>query len=268
MNWLFIFLHPASIRKYLSLALLFSGLVLAGPGVAEATKRAVIFIGPDVTFYESLSQRDRIKIEVEGYRAFGYEVEIKKATQAEIVAMIIEGETDRISFFGHGHGTDNPQATSTMMSLSATHWRSLVRLELFEKYQAEGLSVADAIDRATAETQNFGFEGMRNHSCSSLVDTTLADLFVKPGGTYSGVPGLYVACPTPYMLFSDVSFFLDDYVVPLPAPANNLITPAALCSRLGPADGCIPGSENCVPCPGDNPSVWYDPTRWQVQPAE
>lgn len=269
MRWLLTLLTPNKIQEVFGLSLLLIGLVLANTGAAEPNKRAVIFIGPDVTYYQSLSQHYRIEYEIMLYNEFGYKVEIKKATVDEIVGMIIEDNVERISFFGHGNGVDDPSATSTFMSLSATHWRSLVRLELYAKYQAEGLSSTVALDRATAETQNFGFEGMRNHSCSSLVDTSLADLFVMPGGTYSGVTGLYAACPTPYMILSDVSFFLDDYVRPLPTgPAVDLTGVKAMCDRLGPADGCLPGSANCVPCPGDNPTAWYDITRWPIQPVE
>lgn len=261
-------LQPGSIRKILGLALLMSGFLFVGQVSADPKKRAVIFIDPEVTFYESQFQYHRIEIERGLYIAYGYDVEIKKATEDEIVAAIVSGDTDHISFFGHGHGSDNPSATSTMLFLNATAWKARVQFELVKKYRAEGLSPTEARERANRESQNFGLEGMRNHSCSSLVDTTLAEAFVKPGGTYSGVGGLYVSCPTPMALLSDVDFFLDDYIVPLPAPAGDLITPAALCRRLGPADGCMPGSANCVPCPGENPTAWYDPTRWPVAPAE
>lgn len=268
MAWRHTAFFSATIRQFLGILALLPVLLTASTHAAEAQRRAIIFIDPEVSLYESIFQHHRIKVEYDLYVVFGYDVEIKDATEDEIVAAILSDDTDHISFFGHGHGSDNPEVTSTMLFMNATAWRARVQVALAKKYRAEGLSSTEARERANRESQNFGLEGMRNHSCSSLADTTLAEAFVKPGGTYSGVGGLYVSCPTPTAILSDVDFFLDDYVVPMPAPARDLLTPAALCRKLGPADGCIPGSANCVPCPGENPTIWYDATRWPVQPAE
>lgn len=256
-----------TVSWFRALILLMFGVIFAGTA-ANAGPRAVIFLDPEVTLYESFFQQDRIKYELFGYQAMGYEVEFKKATEEEIVNTIMAGDTDYISFFGHGHGPDNPSATSTMLFMRATDWKARVFAELVKKYRAEGLSAADARSRANRESQNFGLEGMRNHSCSSLVDTTLAEQFVKPGGTYSGVGGLYVSCPTPMALYSDVSLILDDYIVPFPPPAASQLDPRTLCDRLGPADGCFPGTANCLPCPGTDSLIWYDPRLLQVLPVE
>lgn len=263
------FLRLTPLRKYISFAILLPCLVLAAPVAADPETRAVIFVDPEITPFEHRFLDKRIESESFFYQFMGHEVVIKEASEDEIVATIIEGQTDFISFFGHGHGSDNQDATSTVLFLNADTWKARVYVELVRKYQAEGLTAQQARNRANLESQNFGFEGMNNHSCSSLVDTSLAEVFVKPGGTYSGVRGLYVPCLTPSAVWSDVSFILDDYVVPLATPAFDLTAPGGPCaSRRGPADGCLPGSADCVPCPGDNPVVWYDATRWPAPPVE
>jgi len=251
------------------LVLISAIMVLATSATAQGEKQAIIFVDPSVTYYESRFQAPRIDSERDYYEwILGYTVTIQVATEESIVAALLDGQTKAISFFGHGNGPDAPGATSTMLLMPVKDWQSRVYMEIRKRLAAQGVPTSEARTRATEMVQNFGLEMMRNHSCSSLIDTDMAEVFVRGGGSYFGSPALYSTCPTPTSLFSDTSWLLEEYIVPFIATRDMHRDPSALCERLGPADGCLPGSANCLPCPGTDSTIWYDPSLLQVQPAE
>lgn len=100
-----------------------------------------------------------------------------------------------------------------METLDASSWRRKVFQSRLQNYHQQGLSQEESSRRADSESKNFGLELIRNHSCESLRDTSMAHQFVMAGGFYHGVTGRYVPAPSPFALFSDVSFFLDEYKV-------------------------------------------------------
>ncbi len=255
--------HPQEVWMKYFFTLIWSILLLSTNVSAQAAKQAILFIDPSVTYYESYFQEPRIKSERDYYEWFGYEVTIQVATEENIVAAILDGKTRAISFFGHGNGPDSPGATSTLLQMRESDWQARVYMELRRRYAAEGMPADEAKERASDRVQNFGFDIMRNHSCSSLIDTRLAEVFVRGGGSYYGSPALYSACPTPTALFSDTSWLLEEYIVPfiatrdMPSGATTSNGPCAV--NRGPAGGCVPGLDGCVPCPGDDIMQWYVP---------
>lgn len=246
------------------LVLIWSTLLLATSAYAQGGKQAILFVDPDVTGYESAFQRPRVAYDRYYYESLGYTVVEQIATEENIVAALLDGETRAISFFGHGNGPDAPGATSTMLFLNSAAWRARVYQEMRKRLAAAGVPKAEAIERAEAAADNFNLDIMKNHACSSLIDVSLAEKFVRGGGIYFGSPALYQACPSPDALFSDTSWRLEEYRVPFIATRDMRADPTAPggpCAQdYGPAAGCIPGTDgSCIPCPGDDIQQWYEP---------
>jgi len=257
-----------------TLILISSLLLLAASAVAQTTKQAIIFVDPEVLQYadESFFTSMNEGYEWAYYQAHGYSVSFQPATEDNIVAAALDGNTRAMSFFGHGFTSSG--ATSTILYIDDEAWMSNVFTALRTRYIAAGLSKTEATRRADEESQNFGFDVVRNHSCGSLIDTRLAHQFVRPGGSYFGVPALYYPCPTPYALGEGADWTLEEYIVPGVTPPT-VISPSVILSPSvtgpdgpcavdrGPAGGCIPGMDGeagCIPCPGDEIRQYYIPS--------
>jgi hypothetical protein len=246
---------------------------LAGvAAVAEPARRAVIFLDEQVTEYERMFQSPRILLEKAYYEDLGYEVTLWRASDGDIVQALLNPAIAAVSFFGHGYDPTAPEATSSMLFVDANGWSDRIFSALRQGYIDAGMSGQAATARARDESKNVKLDVLRNHSCASLVDTRLAEALVRPGGSYFGVRGLYAPCPTPMQLIQDVSFLLEEYVVPragprpVPGPAAPGYYPTApggpCAVDLGPAGGCGPGMEfGCIPCPNADQGImqWYIP---------
>ena len=248
------------------LTTLFLVLCTALPASAQSlfdTKQAVIFMDPDVTSRERWFQDFRVEEEQAYYAKLGYEVQIvtapsKDKLAAKIFAALLDPDISAMSFFGHGFGPDAEGATSTVLYENAQYWDREKFLTLRNKMAAGGkLSGRDLTKAARRAAEEARFDIMRNHSCSSLLDTRIAHSFVKPGGRYFGVKGLYSTCMTPAALFWDIEWELEEYVVPRPMSAleQRLVAPGGPCTPEGwpgPVQDCrtMPyRDEPCVPCP-------------------
>ena len=244
------------------------GLFIACPTLAPAqslfgSKQAVIFMDPDVTSRERWFQDFRVEEEQEYYAKLGYKVQVVTApSKDKLAAMIFDTLLDpditAMSFFGHGYGPDAEGATSTVLYENAQYWDREKFLALRNKMAAEGkLSGRDLTKAARRAAEDARFDIMRNHSCSSLLDTRIAYSFVKPGGSYFGVRGLYSTCATPGALFWDISWELEEYVIPriTNALGQRLVQPGGPCTPEGwpgPVADCRYMDQNdepCIPCP-------------------
>jgi hypothetical protein len=244
---------------------------------ALGTKRAVIFLDQRVSERERLFQSPRILLDKAYYEDLGYRVTLLRASDTAIVDALMDPDVSALSFFGHGYDPQAPEATSSMLFIDANGWSNRVFRALRQRHIDAGLSGREAAARAREDSASrTKLAILRNHSCSSFVDTSLAETLVRPGGSYFGVSGLYAPCPTPMQLIQDVSFLLDEYIVPgaarapLPHPAPappgfDPTAPGGPCAvNLGPAGGCGPGFETgCIPCPNASQGImqWYIPPK-------
>ena len=177
-------------------------------GASHAQKIAIIAISPELGVTDRLWSLPRVSYEADYLRAAGYQVRLMPGTRDNITLALANPQVRALAYFGHA-------ARPSLEHIDATGWKNIVYQHLYRTYRQQGLRDNDARHFAGAEVQNFGLELMRNHSCSSLTDDTLARQFVRPGGIYAGArSGAYQPCPTPWMLLSNVQFFLDDYRVP------------------------------------------------------
>ncbi len=177
-------------------------------GADTGSKRAIIFVSPGLGPWDSVTAWPRIKAEAYILSNDGYQVSYEHGSIDNIAKSLINARPAAISYFGHG-----AENNSTMEYLDAATWQRTIYGHLMTYYTSK-LSQAEATKRANAETQNFGLELFRNHSCYSLMNTTLADKFVRPGGLYAGVPKSYVPCFTPRMVLQGVDLILTEYRLP------------------------------------------------------
>ena len=187
--------------------------------LSSAEKIAVVFVsqkfGGDWS-WDHIIASPRVAYEINYLRSLGYKVYVNRGNVKIILQALTDPKVRAISYFGHA-------AYPSMEDLDASSWRQKVFQSLFQNYSQQGLLPAEAFQRADSESKNFGLELVRNHSCNSLANTSIAHQFVKAGGFYYGVSGKYVPCPSPFALFSDVSFFLDEYKVPVVDLSGTLI---------------------------------------------
>jgi hypothetical protein len=172
---------------------------------AAPNKRAVIFVSPGMTTFEEAVSQPRMIVEDAYLRSKGYKVEVRIGDKKEILKSLLDGNVQAISYFGHGSG-------STMENLDAQGWRDTAKSQLYKRYIQSGLPREQALKKV--EAHNFGKDLVRNFSCFSLADHSLAHTLVKPGGSYFGTPKALVNCPTPRQLLTDEAFFLTEYKVP------------------------------------------------------
>jgi hypothetical protein len=182
----------------------------------KAQKRiAVIVFSPGLGEWDRITVTPRATWEI-GYLGFiGYDVYIMRGSVDNILLALLEPQVKAISYFGHA-------AFPSIENLDAGSWKSKVFQKLQEQYIKQGLSAEEAYKKADAQSQNFGLELVRNHSCGSLMTTDLAHQFVKPGGEYHGVKTEKYTpwCLDPKLLLKDVSFDLDVYEVPKVLPVK------------------------------------------------
>lgn len=159
---------------------------------AAAGRKAVIFISTDQTGWQRLTSSPRNFFDVLELEGMGYDAEFRTASIDAIAEAIADDNVKAISYFGHGSG-------ATMESIGAKGWVDQIDLYLMKKYRSEGMSLAEARAKADEKLKgrNFGKEMVRNYSCHSLSDDSLAKLLVKPGGYYWGVPHGLTNCPSP-----------------------------------------------------------------------
>ena len=177
------------------------------PSPANAARIAVIVLSPQLGPWDRLTSTPRVTAEIYYLEYLGYKVYIMRGSVDNILLALAEPQVRAISYFGHA-------AYPSMENLDANSWRFKAFQFLQGQYIKQGLSQNDAYQWAGAESQNFGLELVRNHSCSSLANAGLAQQFFKPGGVYYGVKGSYLPCPSPFALLNNVSFILDEYRVP------------------------------------------------------
>jgi hypothetical protein len=178
-------------------------------GCAGGCKWALIFVGENLERGDNLWALPRIVAEQLYLEGLGYHVDARVGTEDAILDALVKGvngEIHALSYFGHGVGP-------TMEYLDASGWEARVRQRLMEQYRAEGLS-AEAVQARLAQFQGIGLEFVRNHSCDSLSDNSLADFLVRPGGVYHGSTGSYVPCPSWSALNDDTQFILGVYERP------------------------------------------------------
>jgi hypothetical protein len=189
------------------MALWFAFLMCWLPTPSHAARIAVIAVGTNLGTWDRVMSAPRVKYEERYLRSLGYQVQYIVGTTDNIATALAEPQVRAISYFGHG-------TAASMETLNASGWKQRMYEHFLLQYRRQGMSQGDASQRATADVQNFGLELVRNHSCSSLANDSLARQFVRPGGAYHGVGGSYVPCPTPFLLMDNVSMVLQEYKVP------------------------------------------------------
>ncbi|HYE65756.1 MAG TPA: hypothetical protein VD966_09235, partial [Pyrinomonadaceae bacterium] len=205
------------------------------PSQSPAGKKAIIFFSPglsarDLTFIEGggvLGWRERRQEEFDYLRAQGYSVTEEVGSRENILRALLDKEVRAISYFGHNAYEDKP----TIEDDDAKGWKLKVSGELQRRYSRQGLSPDEAFRRAVAESQNFGLELVRNMSCWSLANTSLAQQFVKPSGRYFGVRSRFSPCRSPMTFCGISSCELEEYRVTVgqstPAPVPPTSTPSS-----------------------------------------
>lgn len=201
------------------------GCVVAGgmqSAYAVQEKIAVIAIDPKLEKMAFNLNSPRILAEINWYKNNGYRIASVKGDVEGIRRALLDKRVKAITYVGHGDMREGGKYVSSLAYLSAKSWRSNIQAYLTNKYMQEGLSFEEAKARAERETHNFGLERVVNYSCYSLVDTSIAELFVKPGGTYWGSEYKYTGNPLAfiYFIWGSASFTLDLYRVPARATGN------------------------------------------------
>lgn len=183
-------------------------------------KIAVIAIDPDlmggVKFYLN---SPRILMEINWYKNNGYRIASVQGTVDGITQALLNSNVKTITFVGEG-GLRRPDGkpVSCLAGLGAKGWRAKIRMALIQRYRQNNVPLNEAIKRGTKESQNFNLERVVNYSCYSLFDTSIAELFVKPGGTYYGSSVLYSGNPLSFVYFwftDKMQFILEPYKVPV-----------------------------------------------------
>lgn len=193
---------------------------LGSSQAAYAQKKAVVFVSPGLSSYDKWYAADRIVEEKNLLENLGYSVEQKIGSASNILNALMSKRYKAMSYFGHA-------VEPSMESVDAKGWKNKVFVELNRKYTQQNLP--KAFQKANAESQNFGLELVRNNSCYSLSNTTLAHQFVKEGGLYYGVKGKFAPCFTVKALLYDVSWNLTAYRV----PAKETETPVKTTTKSG-----------------------------------
>jgi hypothetical protein len=216
-------------------------------GTSHAARTAVLVFSPDLGTYDRLFAYPRVVYEVEYLKAKGYDVRAMAGTVDNITRSIADPQVRAISYFGHA-------GFPSMEHMNAGMWRDAVFQYLALGYQRQGLGMAQARQVAAAEVRNFGLELVRNHSCSSLRDTSMAHQFVRPGGQYHGAQSAYAPCPTPTALVADVQFVLSEYHVPGALPS--LPRTINQCEAGPRANGCGTWSWGAAAGGGGYQAAW------------
>jgi len=186
------------------------------PRDGEATV-AYIFVDPRLSDGKRWMNTPRVSKDTHFYRLKGCEVRYAVGTDENILRAILDRDVKAITFIGEGgfgSGRKEGASASTLGQTLASQWREKVFAALREQLENErGMSPDQAAREASRMSKNFGLQNVSNYSCYSLVDKSIADLFVRPGGTYWGVPVRYSAniLSVTYFLFGDTDYFLTEY---------------------------------------------------------
>ena len=206
----------ALILVALTMLALVSGISAQNPA---SEKIALIAIDPKleegVKFYLA---SPRILYEINWYKSNGYRISSVEGTVSGITKALLNSNVKAITFVGEG-GARRPDGrpVSALAGIDAKTWRASMRMELARRYQRNGVPVDEALARGEKDSENFNLDRVVNYSCYSLVDTSIAELFVKPGGMYYGSTVLYTGNPISFIhfIFTDkAQFLLESYQVP------------------------------------------------------
>ena len=180
-------------------------------------KIAVIAIDPKLDEWTFNLNSPRILDEIGWYRKNGYQIASINGTVDDIAGALLHPNVKALTFVGHGGavGQDGSQISS-LANYAALGWQKKIYWVLRERYRQRGMTDSEAAARARKESENFGLERVVNYSCWSLIDTSIADLFVKPGGLYYGSSLQYTPNPMTYLdaIWGNAQFFLEEYQVP------------------------------------------------------
>ncbi len=178
---------------------------------------AYIFVDPRLSDGKRWLNTPRVSKETHFYRLKGCEVRYAVGTDENILRAILDRDVKAITFIGEGGfgaGRKEGASESTLGRSLASQWREKVFMALREQLENErGMSPDRAAQEASRMSKNFGLHNVSNYSCYSLVDKSIGDLFVRPGGTYWGVPVRYSAniLSYGYFLVGDTDYFLTEY---------------------------------------------------------
>lgn len=226
-------------RRWAVAVCLFALSMIALPACpAEAGKIAVIFVDPDLNDWQTLFNSPRLSWQAKLYRDAGYQVMARPGTAEEVTQALLHPRVKAITFVGG----DVEAAAPTLAGLDASAWRERMTVELQLRDLAAGLPLQDAHDRAERQAANFGLDSMANYSCRSLADASVAEQFVRPGGSYYGMAGRDGTCPLKYsdLLWRDVG---------QPLLAEHRVTEVA-----GPDAVCLASQ----PPTGADCHAWYE----------
>lgn len=180
-------------------------------------KFAVIAIEPKLDAGTFNLNSPRILREISWYRNNGYKIASVPGTVNDIAEVLLNPNVKALTFVGHG-GTVRADGSpiSSLAKLRAKDWQREIRWTLRERYKQKGMTRSEADTWAKKKSENFGLERVVNYSCWSLIDTSIAELFVKPGGVYYGSSTLYTPNPLSFILtiWGDTQFFLEEYRIP------------------------------------------------------
>ena len=205
-----------------TLAIFLLSLVTGVPSVQSIVRDApenwaIMFLDPNLritsvwTLQENAAMsppmaRDRLWFEAQGYTVF-----VEYGDEETMIRALLDPRVKSISYYGHGGGT-----VPKFGGRDATSWKNKIYQIYLRQYLSQGYSQSEAFRLAKEQTRNFGLQDVINRSCGSLVNTSIADLFVAPGKSYYGVTaGFYFPC-NPFTCLSDKSdCTVTKYVVPL-----------------------------------------------------
>ncbi len=205
-------------------------------------KYAVMFVDPSMTTHERRLMRVVMEQDRDWYIDLGYNVYEVDANVDTISSAILDGRVKSIAYYGHG-GCETP----TIANWDQNQWKGKIKKELVKRYKSKEYSYSDqdADNLAISQSQNFGLRDVVNRSCGSLYNTSLADLFVSPGGSYYGSLAKYYGF-FPLSYFSeDNDWTISEYISqgtsnysPLPTSSvNNTGDSSFNCPDLNPEPG-------------------------------
>jgi len=120
---------------------------------------------------------------------------MQKPAEEQVILNDLWNGIKAMSFFGHG-GTDpaTGETMPTFAGLPANKWKNSVFMDVqLRLSQDRSLSASEVSRRAEERSDNLGLELLRNYSCYSFYDKSVAQRFVKPGGLYYGVEKSLIA---------------------------------------------------------------------------
>ena len=193
------------------------------PSPKPGAKRAVIIYSDKMKSLEYISTIPRVAWLKAKLLASGYEIYTGTGDDKLILKVLRSKKFKHLTYLGHGGSPKGKGWESTLYrGCTAGTWKNKMMQAVREECQKKNIPQAECDKLAAKETANFGLDEVWNLSCWSLADNNVADLFVKPGGSYIGAKVKLTHMPPPICQLGALmqgekgQFFLDTYTPPHP----------------------------------------------------